>query len=345
MINSWNEWDPLESVLVGTALGARVPQVDTSLKAIAYAQLEDARFIPSGAYPQQVIEEAEEDLTELCQVFEKLGIQVHRPQVFDSSSQHGNPFWKSDSQYFFCPRDSALVIGDMIIETPMPIRARYSETLAYRALFAQAFEAGAKWLSAPRPLLSDNNYLDKAEPKIPTLTNEEICFDAANVLRCGRDLFYLVSNSGNLKGARWLQSILGQEFKVHTLEGLYSYMHIDSTISLLRPGLALLNPARIQKDSIPAPLDKWDVLWCPEPIDIGFQAPYENASTWIGMNLFMVRPDLAIVEATQVPLINLLEKNQINVIPVKMRHQRTLGGGAHCVTLDLKRTGKLESYF
>lgn len=344
-ISSWNEWDPLKSVIVGISQGARVPVADKSLKAISYAGLPDWQGIPSGPYPEQVLEEAREDLENLCRILRSLQVEVFRPEVFATEETFKTPYWQSDSQYLFCPRDSVLVHGDLIIETPMPLRARYFEAFAYRSLFDRAFEDGARWISAPKPLLRDENYSEEVKPGVPTLTDHEICFDAANVLRCGRDLFYLVSNSGNKKGARWLQSILGREFRVHPLEGIYSYMHIDSTISLLRPGLVLLNPSRIQKDRIPAPLDKWDVIWCPEPVDIGFHKPYENASTWIGMNLLMVRPDLALVEKNQLELIKALEKKKIEVIPTQMRHQRTLGGGAHCVTLDLHREGRLESYF
>jgi N-dimethylarginine dimethylaminohydrolase len=36
-------------------------------------------------------------------------------------------------------------------------------------------------------------------------------------------------------------------------------------------------------------------------------------------------------------LIRLLEAEGFEVIPVPFRHARTLGGAAHCVTLDLER--------
>ena len=35
--------------------------------------------------------------------------------------------------------------------------------------------------------------------------------------------------------------------------------------------------------------------------------------------------------------MNILEQYKIESIPLSMRHARTLGGGFHCVTLDLKR--------
>ena len=62
------------------------------------------------------------------------------------------------------------------------------------------------------------------------------------------------------------------------------------------------------------------------------------------MNLFSIRPDLVIVDANQIDLIKLLEKHGIDTIPMNLTHARTLGGGFHCVTLDVRRKGKLEKY-
>jgi len=57
------------------------------------------------------------------------------------------------------------------------------------------------------PQLRDELYpLD--ERGRPMLGETEPVFDAANVLRAGRDLYYLVSGSGNELGARWLQTTL-----------------------------------------------------------------------------------------------------------------------------------------
>ena len=39
----------------------------------------------------------------------------------------------------------------------------------------------------------------------------------------------------------------------------------------------------------------------------------------------------------QTKLIKTLKDYNIESIPMPMRHSRTLGGGFHCVTLDLKR--------
>ena len=40
-----------------------------------------------------------------------------------------------------------------------------------------------------------------------------------------------------------------------------------------------------------------------------------------------------------------LKQYGVESCPLPMRQSRTLGGGFHCVTLDLNREGSLESYF
>ena len=55
------------------------------------------------------------------------------------------------------------------------------------------------------------------------------------------------------------------------------------------------------------------------------------------MNLLSVTSDLVIVDEKQTELMKTLNRYDIDSIPMSMRHARTLGGGFHCVTLDLKR--------
>lgn len=341
-IQSWNEWDPLKTVIVGSATNARVPRVDLSLRAINYAD-NPHQNIPVGPYPQQVIEEANEDLDTLCSTLQKMNVHVLRPLEQDTSCEIRTPHWSTDRYYSYCPRDSVLVHGNTIFPTPMPLRARYHEADIYKNIF---LESDGHLVQTDRPALKDALYsIDAIDKDTLTLTEDEPSFDAANVLRCGYDLFYLVSNSGNESGARLLQNILGAKFRVHLLKNIYAYMHLDSTISFLRPGLVLLNPARMNKDNLPEILKSWDVLWSPEPVDIGYYGTYKNASPWIGMNLLMVNPSLAIVEKSQTELIRMLESHKIDVCALPIRHARTLGGAFHCVTLDLHRDGSLENYF
>ena len=61
------------------------------------------------------------------------------------------------------------------------------------------------------------------------------------------------------------------------------------------------------------------------------------SSDAIGMNLLSINDRLVIIDENQTKLMKKLKEYDIESIPMSMRHQRTLGGGFHCVTLDLKR--------
>jgi N-dimethylarginine dimethylaminohydrolase len=319
---STNEWDPLLHVVVGRADHARLPMPDVSVKAVNYSNVDDLSVIPVGPYPDQIIREANQDLDTLVTVLENLNVKVSRPAI-----DHVPAY------YNYCPRDSVLVHGDLVLAAPQPIRCRRGEHRAMSHI----------WPTLPAHRLLEttwdypDDFYNAGQPELLALKESMPAFDAANILRANRDLFYLVSNTGNRAGAVFLQKLL-PDCRVWTIQDVYSYSHIDSTIALLREGLMLLNPARIKsKAQLPAPLQSWDVIWAPEPTDIGHWPGYAMASAWISMNLFSVRPDLVILESHQDSLRRELDKWGIDAIMLPGRHQRTLSGGFHCVTLDLER--------
>jgi len=322
---SKNEWDSLQSVIVGDATNARIPDLDKSLRTVNYADVKHTDDIITGKYPKAVIDEANEDLETFCDFLKNEDVEVLRP----------TPGATAD-YYNYCPRDGVLVYNDLILSTPQPLRARKNEEQFIDHHFN---DLDARYIKSS-PLLSDDLYNEECigNPNILALNETEACFDAANVLRSNDDLFYLVSNSGNKKGAEYLQELVGHDKRVWTIEGIYSYIHLDSTIALLREGLMLLNPERIKsKNQLPKPLQSWDAIWCPEPVDIGHYPGYNNASRWINMNLFSVNPNLVAVEERQHALRKELEKYKIDCAMLPMRQSRALSGCFHCVTLDLKR--------
>lgn len=343
---SCNEWDPLEEVVVGNPLQARFPTPDLSTRLAEFPDrsLED---IPQGPFPQKIIEETEEDLSAFVAVLEQAGVKVRRPETWSHEARFSTIHWESRGYYNYCPRDVMLVIGDHIIETPNVIRSRAQETFSYRTMLMEYLKSGAKWYSAPRPMLLDSLFdvdLDKPMPR-----NDEPAFDAANVLRLGRDLIYLVSGTGNEMGGYWLQTILGDAYRVHFLKDVYYGSHIDSTFVALRPGLMLCNPARLNDDTLPDILKQWEVVYSPPMESTGrHDAEYLSksiGSAWIDMNLFSINPGLVVVDRDQKTLIRLLEQQGLDVIPLKLRHSRMMGGGFHCVTLDIRRKGTLQRYF
>ena len=151
---SCNEWDPLEEVIIGTAVNARFPYADPSTRLAEYP---DRRLdqIPQGPFPQYIIEEAEEDLETFAAVLRSAGVSVRRPSPWAHDKTFGTIEWQTTGYYNYCPRDILLAVGDQLIETPNVIRGRSQETHSYHDLLMEYFHSGARWFSAPKPILSD----------------------------------------------------------------------------------------------------------------------------------------------------------------------------------------------
>ncbi len=389
-INSHNEWDKLREVIVGTATGTTATLEWHKEEKIEEKNYEEALKICREATPKRILDETNEDLSNLAKTLNEWGAKVYRPNVHDLSKIYSSPFWSSNGNNVYNVRDLNLVIGNHVIESPSPHISRYFETTAMYDIWYKYFEEGFTWISAPKPVLKKNPlqpyYRNEEEraltdedlkhkeltkgrlEKLHKLSEEEILFEAANTLRMGKDLIYLVSSSGNYKGAKWLSSILKGQYNVHITDKLYRASHIDSTLMCLKPGLIMLNSKRAKKENIPEVLNKWEKIWHEDVAppnddeldfqknirdklakklnDLGFSSNLSSmASPWVGMNFLSLDKETVVVEERQKSLIKVLESRKFKVIPVKMRHMYTQGGGIHCATLDTVRDSVYESYF
>jgi len=335
-IHSENEWDKLNSVVVGRGAHARFPINDPGFGIQAVTTTWDETIFPQGDFPDSVTKKASTDLEMLIGELMKLGIHVHRPDYVDFRREIATYDWETDGMSSYCPRDTLLVIGNKVIETPMTYRSRQMEVRAYETIKRQAMAKGVVWLSAPKPtLLYDEVYVEDGKQ---VLTEEYPLFDAANVCRLGKDLLYLVSSTGNYCGADWLQGILGSEYKIHIVDNLYSYAHIDSTISPVSEGKVLLNGSRVNDQNCPKVFKDWERIYIDEnDIVKQYFHSYPYASSWIAMNLLAIAPNKVIMESGQPFLRKKLEQHEIEVIETPFSMARTLGGGIHCATLDLNR--------
>jgi glycine amidinotransferase/scyllo-inosamine-4-phosphate amidinotransferase 1 len=179
-----------------------------------------------------------------------------------------------------------------------------------------------------------HDIVDEAENYHFMPRHEGMILDAANVCRLGDKMLFLESASGNRKAYEWLCSVF-PGVKIE-LCNFYAGVHIDSTIVPLREGLVMLNSSRVNFDNVPQVFDGWHKIWINDVVAQDFyQYPY--ASKWIAMNLLVVDPNTVICDRHQTELIRTLRAYQFEVIPMELRHSRTLGGGFHCVTLDLER--------
>jgi N-dimethylarginine dimethylaminohydrolase len=306
MISSFNEWDKIREIVVGSATYANWPTTDPVFALESEKTTWRETPVPSGPVPQWVIDETNEDLEGLVNILRDAGATVYRP--------HQLNYQDLDGMYNYCPRDRLIVFGEDIIDPAMmyPCRDMELESLDF------VVDSARKVYTMPR--------------------DQGLVLDAANILRLGPNkLLYLESPSGNLAAWRWLSKNLPADTSIEVCN-FYSGVHIDSTIVALREGLVMLNASRVTEENCPDVFADWEKIWVHDDGIVAqefYQYPY--ASKWIAMNMLSIDPDTVIVDRCQTKLIKTLEQHKITAVPHELRHSRTLGGGFHCVTLDLVR--------
>ncbi|MFI1931516.1 amidinotransferase [Streptomyces sp. NPDC020330] len=354
-VASHNEWDPLEEVVVGRLDGATTPSRHSVVSCNVPPWAARFQWLTAGfRYPRALIEPAQRELDQFVTLLQSLGITVTRPDAVDHRQRFSTPNWSSRGFCNTCPRDSLLVIGEEIIETPMAWPCRYFETHSYRALLKDYFRRGARWSAAPKPQLTDALYDPHYRPPQPgepmryLLTEFEPVFDAADFVRAGRDLFVTRSNVTNRMGIEWVRRHLGPDYRVHEIESrCRTPMHIDTTFLVLAPGKALINPEYVDVDRLPDVLSSWDILVAPQPDPI--RDPLLRLTSlcgkWLSMNILMIDEKRVIAERHHTTMLRALESWGFEPIPCDLLHYAPFGGSFHCATLDVRRRGGLESYF
>ena len=304
MINSINEWDPLEAIVVGDATSANWPMSDPVFAEEARNSLWKETPPPSGHVHQKIVDQTNRELDILSETLIRYGATVYRPRPMDFPKRHG--------MYNYCPRDRLLISGNTVVDVNMMYPCRNQEIENYGRILQEA----ATVLTMPR--------------------NAGMTLDAANICRLGDTWLFLESASGNRAAYEWLCCMFP---KINIeLCNFYAGVHIDSTITPLRDGLVMLNASRVTEENCPRAFADWEKIWVTDDMIVPqdfYQYPY--ASKWIAMNLLVLDPETVIIDAAQTQLINILKSRGINSIPLTLSHSRTLGGGFHCVTLDTRR--------
>ena len=384
IVNSWNEWDPLKRVIVGRPEGTNVPDPEPAWQ----YDLPGGGFPlgTHGPFPQEMVDAANEQMDYFVSVLEKRGVKIDRPEIHPCmfNKPVSTPDWTQLSCYGINnPRDVFLCHGKYLIETPASRRSRWYEYLNLRPLFEQYFKEDPElvWFTAPKPRLTDESYVRNyyyyfnnvwthGEKKQRLynwdfqLTEKEPLWDAADALRCGKDIFHQCSSVTNRSGMDWLKRMFAElGIRVHPVmfsapddpgkpERSVHQRHIDDTLMVLRSGLAIYNPDRPPLDPELWELFKkndWELFPAVEPTYEHNQkvalVGVRQGKSWISMNTFSIDSKTICVEAHETAYCEQLDKLGFEVLPIPYEKVIPFGGCLHCTTLDIYREGKLEDYF
>lgn len=356
-VEVWNEWDPLRHVIVGRADGACIPPPEPAFMARVPADSDmRGRY---GPRTQEAIDRANEELDGFARVLEKHGILVDRPTPipFERQAVRTPDFELGPGTMWGCmaPRDCIIVIGRELIEAPMSWRSRHFEYLCYRPLIERymAEDPGMRHEAAPRPRLADHSYrpgylsddillkrrTEWVRRREFVTTEAEPLFDAADIVRLGKDLVVQHGFTTNLKGIDWLRRHFPQH-RIHALNFPSDPYpaHIDCTLLPLRPGLILSNPSRPANNQQIRPLldQGWEILSAAAPAHKR-SPPLCYSSVWLSMNVLSLDENTICVEASETHQMDQLDGMGFEVVPVPLRMAYPFGGGLHCATCEVLR--------
>src|ERR1700716_143260 len=108
-VNSHNEWDPLEEVIVGRLEGATIPSAHPVVTCNIPGMAARAQSLVAGfRYPKIMIGPVQRELDCFVALLQSLGIVVTRPEPVDHKKRFSTPEWFSHGFCNSCPRDSML---------------------------------------------------------------------------------------------------------------------------------------------------------------------------------------------------------------------------------------------
>ena len=364
IINSWNETDPLRSLFIGNPINSYGIPIEFPTRVRSQNTCKN-----NNKMDQEQINKALKCINNLINILQnEYSIKVLRPETYNHGNSIKTPNWElTNTNENSCPRDTFSILGNTILEAPMSWRCRYFESQVYHNELLKIWrvDKNCRWIQPPKSSMSDNLYnLDY--PIINTNNerqvfadkytyilnnNAEPVFDAADILRCGKDLFIQNGFTTNHNGIEWIRREFGNDFRIHEifLKNNMAPTHLDAEMTILRPGLMMTCPEKPIEDKLLKQItdedNGWEVFDAPYPVNSKMMDGCFS-SKWLNMNILSIDENTVIVEKKETPLINILEDTYgFQVIPVDFFDAYMFGGGFHCQTLDLYRDGHQKSYF
>lgn len=328
MINRYDNFTKLQEVVLGVVNYSMLEVVDKK----------DRQFF------NDILDEQAEVFSQLEKIFSNFKIKVYRPIPFDHSSlEHklGLPFQPVDFVgSSIAPYDNFLTIENAVVEMTSLSPGSAYDYVQYQHIWKEKFEQGSRWLSMPRP-----SYSKIYEQDLP---NNEPYADGPCFMLVGDTVFVTEEFCVNNMALDWFKKEFPNfNFKIFPK----TKGHLDSYFSIIRPGLAL---SGLPKASLPEQFASWQILEFGKENydDVEFRShalqdnDYDNTTLAVN-TLVLDENNVIIIDSmldTHKTAMSALEKNKVNLIPLKYDVCRWTNQGIACITNPICRQGKLEKY-
>lgn len=250
-------------------------------------------------------------------LLEKHGVKVH---VAGEISANNRKYPRGQDHGVSTPwmRDPFVTIGNNVIELAPRSFFHRRQRFAIREILAATMERGARYFAQPDSGADDYNegpgwgYLE-----------------GGDVFVLGKDI--LVGNSGgcsNPEGARWLQHMLGPDYRVQTVKIDPMFPHLDCVLMTPREGVAVACMEALP-EGLPAFMKDWDV----------FAVPKSLAKGHMGCNNLVLDDRTVVVPSEDAldPVADALAARRFEVIRIPYRVPCMAGGSFRCAHQPLIR--------
>ncbi len=315
-----HEWGRLEEVILGTADNLTIPGAFRTTNVGFGSNPENREWIMNcGGVPleeadPEMYEKVKHQIDTLATVLKDRGIKVHRPAPSKLSPEEMG--FMSDLQKgssFLFSRDPTIVIGNRIIEASLRLPMRAKEIFTARGIL--------------RTILEERNAEYTAVPSVsPAYPDHGIYLEGGDIILNGGEIY--VGNSGNATskaGIEWLRSYLGSGYIVHEIP-FTNFQHLDSALSLVRPGLGLICPEAIVGE-LPPSIEDWEFI----------SVPLEEARK-CACNVIVLDKKTVIIDERFTWLGEELRKRGETVIELPFDAVSEFGGGLRAVHQPIRRT-------
>lgn len=328
MINSHNTFSPLREIILG--------DVDPTV-----IQLEDT---DKQSRIEYIFQKTNDELKKFQHLLESKGIVVHRPSKMPNLEIR-TPYWTMPGTKIpLTPRDLFLILGNTIVESAMCEQERFFEPFYYRNIILQQFREGAKWISMPIPRHDYNDFKIGMDDDVP---NQDPIMDAPSCLKYGKDVFVNTRGAGNRLGLDWLVSMFGDIYTFHEINDPKILGHLDSHLTILRPGLLLTYH---DKKTLPEYFKNWEVInvgsdndkiksMSQTAIDSRIQ-DFDFGNTVLVVNCLSIDTNTVVMwehYKSETHMIKQFEKHGIEILFVPFTYSHFFNQGVTCLTLDLNR--------
>ena len=216
-------------------------------------------------------------------------------------------------------RDPFVTIGNHVIELAPRSLFHRRQRFAIRHILASTMERGARYYAQPDSGADDDNH---GKPGWGYLEGGDIL-----VL----DKQILIGHSGNCsnpEGGRWLQHMLGPDYRVDMVTVDKRFSHLDCVLLTPREGVAVLS-LECLPDGVPEHIKDWDL------IDI----PFEVTKVHMGCNNLTLNDRTVIVPSGEPHdyLAGELKKRRFDVIRMPYDAVYCMGGSFRCAHQPLIR--------